>query len=94
MLANVTVIQPSKTLASLCVPTFLLHRMENEANGAKRDHVIAKINEAKLSTCSFKKVGKGQNKRIYGALMASQTGTVCLWYICVPLVLKRLRYLR
>ena len=48
ILANVTLIQPSKTLASLwCVPTFLLHRMEIEANSAKHDHAIAKINEAK-----------------------------------------------
>jgi len=39
MLANVTLIQPSKSLANpCCVLAFLLHRMENdyEANGKKK----------------------------------------------------------
>jgi len=43
--------------------------VENEANDAKKDHVIAKINEAKRT--EFQKVGKGQNKRIHGTRMAA-----------------------
>jgi len=46
--------------------------VENEANGAKKDHVITKINEAKRT--EFHKVRKGQNKWIYGTRMASQMG--------------------
>jgi len=45
---------------------------ENEANGAKKDFFIAKINKAKQT--EFQKVVKGQNKLIYGTRMASQTG--------------------
>jgi len=55
--------------------------MEYEANSTQKDDVIAKINEAKRAEhVRFQKVGKGQNKRIYDTIMASQTGTVCLWY--------------
>ena len=42
------------------------------------------------SARAVSKVGKGQNKCIYGTITASQTGTVCLWYTYVPLVSKGL----
>ena len=39
---------------------------------------------------NFRKVGKGENKGIYGTIRASQTRTICWWYKYVLLDLKGL----
>ena len=82
-----------KTAVATLVPVFLLRRMENEANGAKKDHVIAKVNEAKRTEHLQFQKSRERSKYTdlwYNNGFSDRNGG--LWYLYAPLVLKGLRF--